>query len=228
MTDAQKAQLSIDEALELMRNKPVNSTLVERWQLISQVLDRYANLPQPLFLGHGLNYIVEHASLPTKEHDLLLGRFDDHIPSDEEEEFLRQMEERNAREQFTVDGGHLTLNWETIFARGLTGLKADADAERQRQSGAGAPKEKLIYLESMSLVYSAYIRFAERYADAAGGLSCEARQRDRRNRRRHIELKKAAVDGQDHDERQHPDEQRTEQRHSPERNALQQTDIFNR
>lgn len=167
MTDAQKAQLSIDEALELMRNKPVNSTLVERWQLISQVLDRYANLPQPLFLGHGLNYIVEHASLPTKEHDLLLGRFDDHVPSDEEEEFLRQMEERNAREQFTVDGGHLTLNWETIFARGLTGLKADADAERQRQSDAGAPKEKLIYLESMSLVYSAYIRFAERYADAA-------------------------------------------------------------
>ena len=40
----------------------------------------------------------------------------------------------------------------------------------------------------------------ERHADAAGGLSCKARQRDRRNRRRHIELKKAAIDGQNHDE----------------------------
>ena len=167
MTDAQKAQLSIDEALDLMRNKPVNSTLVERWQLISQVLDRYAALPQPLFLGHGLNYIVENASLPIKEHDLLLGRFDDHVPSDKEEEFLRQMEERNTREHFTVDGGHLTLNWETIFARGLTGLKADAEAERQRLLDADAPREKLIYLEGMSLVYNAYIRFAERYAEAA-------------------------------------------------------------
>ena len=49
----------------------------------------------------------------------------------------------------------------------------------------------------------------ERHADAAGGLSCEARQRDRRNRCRHVELKKAAVDGQNHSERQHPDEQRT-------------------
>ena len=68
----------------------------------------------------------------------------------------------------------------------------------------------------------------ERHANAAGGLSCKARQRDRRNRRRHVELEKAAVDGQNHDERQHPDEQRAEQRHSPERNALQQADIFNR
>lgn len=167
MTDAQKAALSIDEAIELMRYKPVNSTLVERWQLISQVLDRYSSLPQPLFLGHGLNYIVEHASLPTKEYDLLLGRFDDHVPSDEEEKFLRQTEERDSREKFAVDGGHITLNWETIFAKGLTGLKADAEAERQRQLDAGAPNEKLIYLESMSLVYNAYIRFAERYADAA-------------------------------------------------------------
>ena len=68
----------------------------------------------------------------------------------------------------------------------------------------------------------------ERHANAAGGLSCKARQRDRRNRRRHIELKKAAVDSQNHHERQHPDEQRAEQRHRPERNAFQQTDIFNR
>ena len=30
--------------------------------------------------------------------------------------------------------------------------------------------------------------------------SCKARQWDRRNRRRHIELKKAAIDGQNHDE----------------------------
>ena len=56
------------------------------------------------------------------------------------------------------------------------------------------------------------VAFDERHTDTAGWLSCEARQRDRRNRRRHIELKKAAGDGQDHDERQHPDEQRTEQR----------------
>ena len=42
------------------------------------------------------------------------------------------------------------------------------------------------------------VAFDERHADAAGGLSCKTRQRDRRNRRRHIELKKAAIDRENH------------------------------
>ena len=39
------------------------------------------------------------------------------------------------------------------------------------------------------------VAFDERHADAAGGLSCKARQRNWCNRRRHVELKKPAIDG---------------------------------
>jgi len=64
MTNTEKARRSLDEAIKLLREKPVNSTLVERYFLLYEAWDKYAELPQPIIQGKGLFYVLEHASLP--------------------------------------------------------------------------------------------------------------------------------------------------------------------
>ena len=65
------------------------------------------------------------------------------------------------------------------------------------------------------------------HANAAGGLSCETGQRDGGDSRRHIEFEKTAVDGQNHDQGQHPDKQGAQQSHRPKGDGLQQSFTFN-
>ena len=59
------------------------------------------------------------------------------------------------------------------------------------------------------------VAFQKSHADAAGGLSRKAGQRDGCDGRRHIELEKTAIDGQNHDQGQNPDKQGAQQRHRP-------------
>ena len=46
MTHIQKARLSLDEVAKLIREKPINSTLVERYFLLYEAWDKYEDLPQ--------------------------------------------------------------------------------------------------------------------------------------------------------------------------------------
>ena len=84
MDNLQKAQKSIDEAIALLREKPLKSTLVERYFLLYEAWDQVMELPQPIQMGKGLYYVLSKASLPIKAYDLLLGRYDDHVPTEEE------------------------------------------------------------------------------------------------------------------------------------------------
>ena len=64
------------------------------------------------------------------------------------------------------------------------------------------------------------------HANAAGGLSCETGQRDGGDSRRHIEFEKTGIDGQNHDQRQNPDKQGSQECHRPQRDTLQKANVL--
>ncbi len=166
MTLTEKAALMRAEILEMLRSKPVESTLVERWKLIDEASKRYADLPQPLRLGHGLTYILNNCSLPVKEYDILLGRFDDHVPTPEEEEFVRDFHRRDGQ-KICVEGGHITLDWAKIIAVGLDGYLAQAREAYERCKADGECDAKLLFYQGYILMTEALISYIRRYANAA-------------------------------------------------------------
>ena len=90
-TYAEKSKLLIDETIDALRNKPIQSTYLEKLQLEAAVDRIYTNsgLPQPLVMGYGMNYMLENCSCPVEPHDILVGRFVECIPTEEEEAWLQ-------------------------------------------------------------------------------------------------------------------------------------------
>ena len=70
------------------------------------------------------------------------------------------------------------------------------------------------------------VAFDKSHADAAGGLPRETGQGDGRDGRRHIEFEKAGIDGQNHDQRQNPDKQGSQERYRPQRDTLQKAHVL--
>ena len=114
--NAGKSAENDGETLDLLRNKPINSTLTEHWFLLEEAWKEVEGLPQPLQFGKLLEYILEHASLPIKEHDQLLGRFIDKVPTEEEEaRFQRIMQNNPGGNPITrMNFSHITLDWYNI------------------------------------------------------------------------------------------------------------------
>lgn len=166
MTLTEKAAKMNAEILDMLRNKPVESTLVERWRLIDEASKLYVDLPQPLRLGHGLTYILQNCSLPVKEYDILLGRFDDHVPTPEEDAFVRDFHQRGGQ-KICVDGGHITLDWAKIIAVGLNGYLTEAKQALERCIADGESEAKLQFYQGYILLTEALILYIRRYADAA-------------------------------------------------------------
>ncbi len=170
MTMQEKARRMREETLEMLRNKPVNSTLTERWFLLEEAWEQVRDLPQPLQEGQGLMYILERASLPVSEHDLLLGRFIDKVPTEEEEAHFQEIwkDQKPLSNPITmVNASHITLDWEHVIGHGITGYIQRAEQKLDSERAAGAPEKELIFLEGMVLTYRACQRYIERYAQAA-------------------------------------------------------------
>lgn len=166
MTLTEKAARMNAEILEMLRSKPVESTLVERWRLIDEASKRYADLPQPLRLGYGLTYILSNCSLPIKEYDILLGRFDDHVPMPEEDAFVRDFHNRGGQ-KICVDGGHIALDWAKIIAVGLNGYLAEARDGYDRCLREGEHGARLLFYQGYVLMTESFITYIKRYAQAA-------------------------------------------------------------
>lgn len=165
------ATRQFEQARSLLTTKPVTSTMVERFFLIDEASRLFADREQPLLLGHALKWILARASLPVDPNDLLLGRYDDHVPTPEEEERLQTVWKRSfGPENNPVTcfaGGHLTLAWPILMQKGLPGLLLEAKERlalaRTREEGAGHER----FLEGMIEIYEALLLYIGRYADAA-------------------------------------------------------------
>ena len=166
MTVLEKAKKSVDEAAKLLREKPFESTLAERYFLLNEALDTVKDLPQPLQMGKGLCYILERASLPIAEHDLLLGRFDDHVPTEEEQARLEKIWSAETNPIVKFNWGHTTLDTETLVSVGISGYIARAE-KRIAEVKADASEELLSYLEGVKYTFEAVQNYIKRYGEAA-------------------------------------------------------------
>jgi len=162
---AEKSKMMIDETIDALRNKPVKSTYYERLIVADKASQLYAGLAHPLYLGYCHNYVLQNVSCPIKPHDILVGRFEEHLPSDEEEIILADIAERKSL--FMNDGGHCTFDWEEIVKIGLTGYVEKTEREIARRLAEGAEPDRVILLQGMNLVYKSYILYIARYAEAA-------------------------------------------------------------
>ena len=166
-TYKERSKLLCDETLSLLRYKSPLSTYLERTVLSSEASSRFHHLPQPLFAGRGLEYVLERASCPVMSHDILLGRFPEVIPTKEEEKLFKKAHKTIDKYDFySIDTGHTPLDWEEIVRIGLGGYleKCEKELEVRRLEGHS---RKINFLEGARLTYRAISRYIQRYADAA-------------------------------------------------------------
>ena len=170
MTDIQKAKLSIESAIRLLREKPQESTLVERYFLIDEAWAAHRDEPQPLQQGKGLYYVLDRASLPIAPHDLLLGRFDDHVPTDEEQARLEEIWQNRPPHLNPItrhNGGHLTLDTRMVLTAGVPNMLRATEKRLEKAKADGESEASCLFLEGMIWIWRAILRYFERYADAA-------------------------------------------------------------
>ena len=171
MTLTERAALQKQEALELLQNKPKTSSFVERWLLLDEACARFEGEPQPQILGKGLQYILERASLPVRPCDILLGRYDDRVPTDEEAAAILDVWNRrvySSKNPIThPNTGHLTLDWEELVRIGLVGYLEKVEKKTAELQAGYADAADLLFLNGMHKVYSAILTYIARYADAA-------------------------------------------------------------
>ncbi|MBE6541794.1 MAG: hypothetical protein E7672_05035 [Ruminococcaceae bacterium] len=174
MNKLEKSRLMLDETVDTLRNKPLRSTYMEKLQLNKKAIDLYVKegVPQPLRFGYAVSYMLENCSVPVKEHDILVGRFVEILPNEEEEawldSFIGQWGARNIT-NFLYDMGHVTFYWEEALQLGISGYIKKCDAEFEKRLKEGADMRNLMFLQGMGMIYRAYRRYIVRYAEA-----CEA------------------------------------------------------
>ena len=165
MNNLQKAKKSIDEATSLLRNKPIESTLVERYFLLYEAWDKVIDLAQPLQLGKGLYYVLSKASLPIKKHDMLLGRYDDHVPNEKEQARLSELWKRAPDQNPIVrsNDGHRTLEFKALLDNGIPGYLSIVENQIDIAKSNGAIQNELDFLDGIRWVYKSILLYVERY-----------------------------------------------------------------
>ena len=175
MTNSQKAQKSIAEAIKLLREKSPESTMVERYFLLYEAWDIVKELPQPLQMGKAIYYVLSKASLPVKEYDLLVGRYDDHVPTVQEEAKLQALWQTNLNELPIIkrNYGHRTLEWEQLINLGIPGYLSQVEERIKKAEAEGEGSKTTNFLEGMRWIYEGILLYIARYGKAArdAGLS---------------------------------------------------------
>lgn len=167
LTYAEKSRLLLDETIELLRNKSPRSTFLERALLCAEASERFHHLHPAVFAGRGLEYVLERASCPVEPHDILLGRFPEVIPDEEEEkQFQAAMDTIDQYDFYLTDHGHTPLDWEEIVRIGLGGYSAKCSEQLERRRLEG-DENKTRFLEGAEIIYKAISKYILRYAEAA-------------------------------------------------------------
>jgi len=169
----------IQEALWAIRDKPVESTTLERLRITREADELVRGRPQVEQLGWGLRYLLDRVSLPVAQHDLLLGRVAETVPNADEEAYFQETVSRwdgQGTPAWMPDGGHEALHWERILRVGLPGMQTFAENEAARRRAAGETGPHLDWLDGAVQVYEAHRNYARRYAAAArdAGLTAQA------------------------------------------------------
>lgn len=166
-------EILVNEALWNLTDKPVTSTTFERIRLFHEADVKFAELPQQLKYGRGLNYVLENCQVPVDENDLILGRVPEKVLTDEEEEFFNSVRGNSARPGWVTDGGHRSWWWWDLVEYGLPGLRQRAVESLEKHRAKGSDENRLRFLEGAILVYDALLKYTKRYADAARAMGLD-------------------------------------------------------
>ena len=153
----------INEAVTALTEKPIKSTTFERISLLYKANELYKDLPWQQYYSKSIYYLLENCQTPIMPYDLILGRIEDRVLTDEEETFFQSVCDNCARPKGFVDSGHKSFWWQELVKKGITGLKLDALTELSKQND----KDKILFLEGVITIYDALILYAQRYAKAA-------------------------------------------------------------
>ncbi len=161
------AENNVRKAEKLIREKPVNSTWTERIFLLDEAWDKFAGEPQPILMGHGLAYVTGRCTLPVDPDDLLLGRYIDKVPDEEEEaRFVSLIRANRLRENpiISLSGGHITLDCAGFVERGIGGYIGMTE---KRLAEGGEDENGTNFLRGMLLTCEAMRDYILRYAAEA-------------------------------------------------------------
>jgi len=157
------SEILINEAVTALTEKPFKSTTFERIFLFHKANKLYENLPWCSRYSKSIFYVLENCKTPITPYDLILGRIEDRVLTDEEEAFFQSVCNNNGRPNGFKDAGHKSLAWQDIVKKGITGLKNDAFLELEKQTD----DDKILFLKGIITIYDALILYAQRYAKAA-------------------------------------------------------------
>lgn len=155
----------IEEAERALVEKPIFATSVERFTILDEIKDQYADLPQPLRFSKFMSILLSRVSTPLVEGDLIAGRcVDRELTDGEEAQFQAFLASKSYPRGKTIfDSGHCVYEWEYLVEYGLSGLREKAVESLARQEN----EEKQIFLRGIVALYDAIRDFMLRYAEAA-------------------------------------------------------------
>ena len=161
----ERMKRQIEEAERALVEKPVFATSVERFMILDEIKDEYADLPQPLRFAKFMSILLSRVSVPLEEGDLVAGRCVDRELTPEEEERFQSFltSKSNPRGKVIYDSGHCIYEWEYLLKYGLPGLRKKAE----ESLAARTDGEKQTFLRGIIGLYDAICAFALRYAEAA-------------------------------------------------------------
>ena len=160
MTDASPTDLAaLRERVLAADNR---CCFIERETLLAEFDGMADQFPPERRYAHCLEFLLARVSTPIDEHEAILGRAVEGVPlSAGVPDEIRWKEFTN----WNILGspGHMTLDYETLLAKGLHGIAADAQATAGR---LGTPRAWL-FAENAAHCAGALEAYARRYAAAA-------------------------------------------------------------
>ncbi len=156
---------SIQEAQNILVEKPLLATSVERIIILDDIKSRYKELPHPLRFSKHLSILLSRVSLPLQEHDLIAGRCVDRELSDAEEAVFQSFinhPDYQPRNTF-IASGHCTYSWDMVVEYGISGMRKIAESSLAE----ARDEDKRIFLTAIIEIYDAISDYMIRYANAA-------------------------------------------------------------
>ncbi len=167
------SRIMINEAVESLTLKPIKSTTFDRVCLYQRADSMFGALPRQERYSKTVYYLLENCKTPVEPHDLILGRIEDRVLTDEEEVFFQSVKHNECRPDCFRDSGHRSFDWKALVDKGLCGLKTEALAQLKKRETEGN-KNKIEFLKGVITIYDGLMLYARRYAEAARKLGLEA------------------------------------------------------
>lgn len=158
-------QLNVLEAIDMLENKPLKATEVERVLISNKIKEKYTNLAQPLRFAKTLSDILSEVSCPVETYDLIGGRVVHRELTDEEEIIFQNYLKSPfyLRDCAILDSGHRSCCWGYLVENGLCGLKEIVQTKIDNE----LDENKKIFYSAMIIVYDAIRDFGLRYSKSA-------------------------------------------------------------